>query len=72
MEQVTHTSVFPVREELIIEFIDQDATGEVMVQTYQFEYDDDHPKTVRPKQKIPTRHESLDKRVLEEHEYELV
>lgn len=71
METVTHTSVFPYREELLIELTGQDANGEVVVRTYQFEYAEDQPKTVRPKGEIPTGHESIVKRVLDEHEYNL-
>lgn len=71
METVTHTSVFPYREELIIELTGQDANGEAVVRTYQFEYAEDPPQTVRPKGEIPSGHESIIERVLAEHEYTL-
>lgn len=71
MEKVTHTSVFPYREELIIEFTGQDADGEVTVRTYQFEYDEDHPKMVCPKQQNPTDHKAIIERALGERGYKL-
>lgn len=71
METVTHTSMFPYREELIIEITGKDANGEVVVRTYQFAYDEEQPKTVRPKGEIPTRHESIVERALGEHDYKL-
>lgn len=71
METVTHTSGFPYRGELLIELTGLDANGEVVVRTYQFAYDEDQAKTVRPKGKIPTAHKPIVERVLDEHAYNL-
>lgn len=71
MKTVTGTSIFPYRAELILEVTGYDADGDIVVRTYQFEYDETDPQRVRPKQEIPNNHASLVEGVLEEHSYTL-
>lgn len=68
MKTVTHSPVFPYREELIIELTGNDANGEVVVLTDQFEYTEDHPKRVQPKGGIPTGHQPIVEGLLDEHD----
>lgn len=68
---VTTTSVFAYRDEIIVELVGSGDRGSIDVRSYQFGYDDGSYERVVPKHPIDDDHRSAVETALADHGYQL-
>lgn len=72
MNEPSVASVVQYPDELLVELTGEDDAGEITVVSYQFEYGEERPDTVRPKHDLDEPHRAAIEEALDETDYRLV